>query len=333
MDKSSIIIKQRLLYIGVGFRNYDEQIVKELSKRYDVVYINSKDYDQHHRVLYKLARKYCKIWLEKLCARNIMREICEKAVNIDKIFVVKGEHLTGEHIDYIKKHNKIKQSVLYLWDKWSMHENIDTIKSHFDDIYSFDTKDCAEKGVKLRPLFYFEDKIKHNANKTIDVSFVGNNHSRRYEFLKRVKRICKENELKYKFCLLIGKVEYTKFTFFPFFRSKYAREDAEMYYESGVSYEEYVDIISKSRIVLDIPFDGQCGLTMRTIESLAMGAKLITTNKSIRLYSDIPSDSYFLLENNTEDQEILDFINLPDSGNATYLPSRYSFSEAIFEMI
>lgn len=332
MDKSSIIIKQRLLYIGVGFRNYDELIVKELSKRYDVVYINSKDYDQHHRVLYKIARKYSKIWLEKLCARNIMREIREKAVNIDKIFVVKGEHLTGEHIDYIKKHNKIKQSVLYLWDKWSVHENIDTIKSHFDDIYSFDSKDCEEQGVKLRPLFYFDDQIKVGQKKTIDVSFVGNDHTGRYELLKRVKRICKENGLSYKFYLLIGKIEYTKFVWFPFKRSRYAREDAEMFSESGISYKEYIDIISSSSVVVDMPYEGQSGLTMRTIEALAMGTRLITTNESIALYEDISPDSYLIINRETNDNDIISFIS--GGQNSEFkLPERYNCCNALKEMI
>lgn len=332
MDKSSIIIKQRLLYIGVGFRNYDELIVKELSKRYDVVYINSKDYDQHHRVLYKFARKYCKIWLEKLCARNIMREIREKAVNIDKIFVVKGEHLTGEHIDYIKKHNKIKQSVLYLWDKWSAHDNLYDINPHFDDIYSFDTKDCEEQGVKLRPLFYFDTQIKLGQKKTIDVSFVGNDHTGRYELLKRVKHICKENGLNYKFCLLIGKVEYAKFTRFPFWKSKYDREDSEIFSESGISYKEYVEIISSSRVVVDMPYEGQSGLTMRTVESLAMGTRLITTNESIALYEDISPDSYLIINRETNDNDIISFIS--GGQNSEFkLPERYNCCNALKEMI
>lgn len=333
MEKSLNNKNQRLLYIGVGFHNYDELIVKELSARYDVEYINSKEFDQRHRVLYKLGRKWCNPLLEKKCANLIRKRIEEKANGIDRLFVIKGEHLTTELLTFIKESNNIQKSVLYLWDKWTAHDNLEEIVPLFDDIYSFDTKDCAEKGVKLRPLFYFEDKIKQNANKSIDVSFIGNNHTGRYELLKRVKRICKESGLKYKFCLLIGKIEYLKFKKFPFMRSKYAREDAEMYYESGVSYEEYVDIISKSRFVLDVPYEGQCGLTMRTIESLAMGVRLITTNEYIQLYSDIPEDSYFLLNNDTKDQEILNFIKLPSKSKGSYLPYRYRCSEALIEMI
>ena len=261
-----------------------------------------------------------------------MLEIREKAINIDKIFVVKGEHLTGEHIDYIKKHNKIKKTVLYLWDKWSMHDNLYDIKPHFDDIYSFDTKDCEEQGVKLRPLFFFENQIKIGREKTIDVSFVGNDHTGRYELLKRVKHICKENGLSYKFCLLIGKIEYTKFTRFPFWNSKYDREDCEMFSENGVSYKEYVDIISSSLVVVDMPYEGQTGLTMRTIEALAMGARLITTNESIAQYEDISPGSYLIVNSNTNDNNIVSFI----SGKHTLdfnLPERYECSIALKEMI
>lgn len=332
MEENHNINKKRLLFVGVGFRNYDKLIANELSKRYDVVYINSKEFDMLHRVLYKFARKYCKRWLEHLCAKHIMLEIREEAVNIDKIFVVKGEHLTSRHLAYIKQHNKIEKSVLYLWDKWSMHENIDTIKSHFDDIYSFDTKDCEEQGVKLRPLFYFEDQIKLGQKKTIDVSFVGNDHTGRYELLKRVKRICQENGFRYKFCLLIGKVEYTKFTRFPFLKNKYSREDAEMFSESGVSYQEYVDIISSSKVVIDMPYKGQTGLTMRTIEALAMGARLITSNEAIGKYKDISPNSYLIIDCNTQDEEILSYV-MTGQNKGFELADKYECGIALKEMI
>lgn len=332
MEENNHINKKRLLFIGVGFRNYDKLIANELSKRYDVVCINSKEYDQHHRVLSMLARKYCKKWLEHLCAKHIMRQIREKAVDIDKVFVVKGEHLTSKHLEYIKQQNKIEKIVLYLWDKWSMHENIDIIKSHFDDIYSFDTKDCEEQGVKLRPLFYFDDQIKLRQRKLIDVSFVGNDHTGRYELLRRVKHICQEKGLRYKFCLLIGKVEYTKFARFPFLKSRYAREDAEMFNESGISYTEYIDIISSSNVVIDMPYEGQTGLTMRTIEALAMGARLITSNEAIAKYRDISPESYLIINHNTKDEDILSYVTTAH-GKDFELTDRYECGIALKEMI
>lgn len=324
--------KKRLLYIGVGFRNYDELIVNELSKRYNVVYINSKEYDMQHKVLYKLLRKRGKKIYDKLCAHYILKRIQEASINIDRLFVIKGEHLNREQLDYIKTHNKIEKSVLYLWDKWYAHKNIDVMSLFFNDIYSFDTKDCEDRGLKLRPLFYFKDQIIVGQTKTIDVSFVGNDHTGRYELLKRVKNICKRNGFSYKFCLLIGKIEYTKFTRFPLLKSKYSREDAEMFSESGISYEEYVKIISSSKVVVDMQYEGQTGLTMRTVESLAMGTRLITTNESIAHYKDIAPETYFIINSNTCDNDIISFIS-GGHNNVFELPEKYECGNALKEMI
>ena len=139
MEENINIKKQKLLFVGVGFRNYDKLIVKELTKRYDVVYVNSKEFDMQHRVFYKIARSIARRTLEKCCASHIMKQLREKAIKVDKLFVIKGEHLTREHLDYIKQHNEIERSVLYLWDKWAAHENIEDIKLFFNEIYSFDT--------------------------------------------------------------------------------------------------------------------------------------------------------------------------------------------------
>ena len=186
--------------------------------------------------------------------------------------------------------------------------------------------------MKLRPLFYFKDQIKIGQEKTIDVSFVGNDHTDRYELLKRVKRICNDNGLSYKFCLLIGKIEYTKFIRFPFLKSKYAKEDAEMFSESGVSYSEYVDIISKSKVVIDMPYEGQTGLTMRTVEALAMGARLITSNEAIEKYKDISLNSYSIINCNTQDEEILSYV-ITGQNNELELADRYECGIALKEMI
>lgn len=333
MEEDNNITHKRLLFIGVGFRNYDELIIKELSLRYEVLYINSKEFDMQHRILYKIQKKYGNHLYGKLCSKQIFKRMEELPTNINRLFVIKGEHLTKEHLDYILKHNTIERAVLYLWDKWSAHENIDEIRPFFNDIFSFDTRDCKEKGLKLRPLFYFKDQIKIGQRKTIDVAFVGNDHTGRYELLKRVKKLCLSNGLSYKFCLLIGKIEYTKLTRFPFLKSKYSRDDADMFSESGVPYEEYLNIISSSKTVLDIQIEGQTGLTMRTIESLIMGARLITSNKAIIQYEDIPREKYFLLDECTSDIDIVRFLMNAIAYNQKSIPERYECSQALMEMI
>ena len=63
--------------------------------------------------------------------------------------------------------------------------------------------------------------------------------------------------------------------------------------------------MSRSKCILDIPYKGQSGLTIRTIESIGLHTKLITTNKSIREYDFYDENNIFImdLKNNILPQE------------------------------
>jgi hypothetical protein len=51
-----------------------------------------------------------------------------------------------------------------------------------------------------------------------------------------------------------------------------------------LSRSEVFDVIKRTKIIVDIEHPGQKGLTMRTIETLGGGRKLVTTNSSISDY-------------------------------------------------
>ncbi len=67
---------------------------------------------------------------------------------------------------------------------------------------------------------------------------------------------------------------------------------------TSLSQEETLDIISQSKVVVDIEHPGQVGLTMRTLEMLGCQKKLITTNKSVREYDFYNEDNILVVERN-----------------------------------
>ena len=63
--------------------------------------------------------------------------------------------------------------------------------------------------------------------------------------------------------------------------------------------------MAESICFLDFPKDGQTGLTMRTIESMGVHTKLITTNKEILNYDFYNPNNIYILD--------LDDMRLPDN--------------------
>ena len=198
--------------------------------------------------------------------------------------------------------------------------------NNFPTIYSFDTEDCKNFGFKLRPLFYTEKKDVLS-NKDIDVSFIGTEHSDRLDKLRKLKKICIDNRISFYLRL--------KTTMLPLLKARinasgYNSADLDILTRRPLTYEEVMNITKRSKCVVDFSHPKQCGLTMRTIETFAMGCRLITSNKYIKEYLDLHPSWYLVIDENTNVDDILFFIKSfksesPQSKSPMAMSSRSSF--------
>ena len=97
-----------------------------------------------------------------------------------------------------------------------------------------------------------------------------------------------------------------------------------------LSYHEYLCLLDKTKAVVDFQQPTQCGLTMRTIESLSRGVKVVTSNNHIRDHIDIPQSMYFVLDEGYSTNKLVEFIS---NGNTIPLPTRYSLSSFLKEIL
>lgn len=321
-------IKKRLLFIGVGFHMYDQLIIKELTRVYEVSYINVSSYKREHP---ELLSFYQHLGMSKKAYRQFECRIQQdiesiSEINFDVIFIIKGEYLSEKNLITLRQYNPNANYVLYLWDSWINVDNRDILLKYFKgSIYTFDSVDSRDLGFILRPLFFIP--VNDNFEKNIDLSFIGVNHSSRYEWLSRMKQIANANKLSYYFYLNVGYFTYLKHLYIT---HRYRKDDIDILKKESLPFQDYQQITLSSRVVIDYPDDNQTGLTMRTIESLGMGSRLITTNKYIKQYSDIPEDLYLVIDReNIDVTKIIEFINNKYSGK---LPSRYTITGFLREL-
>lgn len=69
-----------------------------------------------------------------------------------------------------------------------------------------------------------------------------------------------------------------------------------------IPYRDVIELSAKSRAILDIVQEGQEGLTLRAMEALFLGVKLITNNAAIREEQEYPQEMVFLLDGNVGEQ-------------------------------
>lgn len=321
-------IKKKVLFLGVGLYNYDNLVYNELLKKYDVLYIYLVPVKKIPKWKYSLlSHMGFHNHLRKINSDILLEELQKvKDINFDFVFVIKGSRIESTHMDFINNNFQTAKKILYLWDSWVLIENKQVLLNGFEHIYSFDSEDCKKYNFKLRPLFYTESGY-NPVEKEYDVSFIGTDHSDRLEKLRSFRDLCLRNKLTYFLRL--------KTTGYPllcarFNRGRYKKDDLDILTPEFMTYDEAMDITRKSRVVVDFAHPAQCGLTIRTLESLAMGCKLITSNKYIKEYEDIPSESYCII-NGEEENAIIRF--LKNKTNSVTLPDKYSLSSFLCDLI
>jgi hypothetical protein len=198
------------------------------------------------------------------------------------VFVIKGEMLSVDAIKMLRQRFLLARFILYFWDSYkntppSTPEKVGL----FDKAYSFDLEDVKnDRRLAYRPLFYIDDfrKIAHQSDFEFDLLFFGTDHTDRFKVLNKVCD-CVPDGTRIKLILYspsrilhvakkllrVGKIKKGRFDFVV----------------QPITSGEVASLISRSRAVLDIERTVQTGLTMRTVEVLASGRKLVTTNSYI----------------------------------------------------
>lgn len=171
-----------------------------------------------------------------------------------------------------------------LWDAFSNCQRLGACRDLFDDIFSFEPRDCKQYGLKFRPLFYSDaytqipTEPEHGFD--YDACFVGSVHQRsKFHAILRTCRDLEERGLRVFtwFYMPSSSVE-------AFRKVQDAAYRGIEFQHTALSPEQVADIYTRSRAVIDSPQAGQSGLTIRTLETLGARRKLITANPDVRNY-------------------------------------------------
>ena len=132
-------------------------------------------------------------------------------------------------------------------------------------IWTYDDYDARKFNIRLFNNYWVnEDMIAPRKEPEYDVFFIGRDKGRGEKLLALEKELQKMG-LKTKFII-------TK-------DGKLSKE--KPYYQKEIPYDQIIDYDTRSRAILNVTMDNQEGVTMRDMESVAIGVKLITTNRNI----------------------------------------------------
>jgi len=306
---------KKLLLIAVPMGGYEHELIKGLQRRgFEVDFFKEAA---------KVQREELKLWQRGL--RSLVNDLrCGLFRNtLEKIESdIYQRHIAGlaDQYDYVldfagkAKINclrllKLKYQcpfILYLWDDLK-HASaaVDTLK-YFDKKYSFNEDDSARFGLTYRPNFFVDSYRYDGQTKSIDVFYKGTARDRyRAQVIERVATELGGHQLELSLYVRGGYLRNRKkVTGWGFF-NRWCNRDR-------FSLSQMATKFKQSKVLLDIAYKGQTGLSLRPVEALAANCKLITTNKSVVKYDFFSDHNIFVLEE--------DFSNLSGLGSFLSLP-------------
>lgn len=304
----------KILLIGINFGNYEKRIVKTLeSQGHEVFYMYDTD-EKYSLYLRILGAKYTnrKTFVYQ---KKMLRKMSN---SFDRVIVIVGRQLTTYFLESVKENNPKARFILYLWDDVKRVENFQETKHFYDIIYSFDLKDCRDYGFSHLPLF-FTKVPDESIKKVYDIYSAMFSHSERERIISAVSKQVNELGKSAKFFVSLGRFAYLR-------RRKdivQNKDKSIVYISKPIIEEENYHNMNKSRIILDVQFSSQIGLTMRTIESLGMKNKIITTNPSVKYY-DFYDENNVLVINRDNPQIPPNFFNNEFKEINTEIYEKYS---------
>lgn len=185
---------------------------------------------------------------------------------------------------YIKRNNPNCKLILWFWNPIFSENKKYLGDKEVDEVWSYDKDDCRRYSLRYNTQFFNGKNIVSGNIIDYDIVFVGAEKGRKGKLDEAVSLI-KKNGLSTKIIVPQNKSDY-------------------------LSYEKYMELVSKSNSILEIMGANATGLTLRSLESIFCEKKLITDNSNIVDYDFYRPENIFIIGKD-DPGRLKDFISSP----------------------
>jgi hypothetical protein len=196
---------------------------------------------------------------------------------------IKGELIPQWFLKVLKQRNRNVKLILYSADSAANNRALPAKKDWFDKTATFDHLDAKNYHLTHQTLFFdpfFSTHSKPWQSRKYDICFLGTLHSDRQNVVAKIEEQTKGklfNIFYYSHGWLVS-------LYLQRFGLRFNKSQLKYISRKAKSREEIRQNFLDSKVLIDVHHPGQNGLTLRTIEGLAAGCKLITTNSDIKQY-------------------------------------------------
>jgi glycosyltransferase involved in cell wall biosynthesis len=274
----------KICVISFDFWGYDQYIVENLrSKNIDAHHIKIGDIT-HSNFSERATNAVSKIFLNKnLKTEKRQRFVTDSLAQLghqDQILVMNPDTFDLSTLQEIRKYTD--RLITYLYDSLD-RVPVDKEKINlFDKIFSFDIADIQKYGFeKLTNYIYMHNCRSENTTPEMDLFYITSYDNKRVEFIKLLTKRLLELQLKFQI-IVIGKKGWKHQLRNAFIKIP---ENLHIIFSiKKIDHKKLPEYYKNSRALLDLTRENQHGLSFRVFEAMALKKKIITDNKSIKIY-------------------------------------------------
>lgn len=263
-----------ILFIAIDYYGYTRAIVAEMERqghRVDFFPVERPSFFQ--KSLKRFVPRFYRLLLDAY-HRRIIRKTASR--RYDRVIFLQAHQVAPANMQRLIAAQPAARRVLYNWDSLTTHDYRDHL-SFFDRALTFDIEDARALGIEYLPLFALPEysaMAGETARADHDIYFVGSVHSmERYAALARLRDYAAAHALRTRMFLHVSPPMYLKL-----------RQEGKLWPEMSIEpigTSEIVDMMRASTAVFDFPNHRQSGYTMRLVENLCAGKKIVTSNPHV----------------------------------------------------
>lgn len=267
-----------VIVISPKFYNYHVEIKNALKKKYNnVILMNEIPYVNIG--VYSKIQDYSKgvisfLWYVFLL--KIKRIVSKNSISV--IFIIRGYYIPEDVLRDLKQTFPKLKIFYYQWDSVQNNPNSLKIAKYAEKSFTFDFNDSIhyQNVFTYLPLYYHwpdnSDKMKPCQS---DVLLLSSWSEYRQTIVENLKTQLKDLNLNWQVYFYLPPITVLKYIC----TGKYNR--VKNVHIVAIDKLHYLSLLKGCKAVLDIPSSQQSGASIRVIEALSMGKKIISTNHSL----------------------------------------------------
>ena len=287
----------KLLFIGIDYHEYTRSILEEFrTLGYESRFHNIQPGRLHFKIARRLSAAVYQTLLDEYHRQIILSVGAEE---FDIVVFLQVHQMSPKNLELLKKRQSRARFVLYNWDAVSTHD-YRPYMHFFDRVLTFDPRDAADLNISYLPLFATRRYQEHFAHRIEGPSayFIGNIvNPQRYRVIDSFEGFCVRNSIKFDHFMSTTLHGYTEML-----RAGIMPKEVSL---RQIASERQNQMVRSAAAVFDFANHVQTGFTMRVMENLCAGKKIITNNKNIMNAPFYSPDRFHVFEG-------VNFSTIPD---------------------